>query len=182
MEGEMSMKFIFAGKNLDIKPAVKDYVEKRFSKIGKFFNSEPEADVTISKEKKMQIFEVTIKYRGMFFRAEEKFEDIFTAIDKAVDVIERQIRKNRTRLEKRLYGGASKFNIDEYDSDIDEVNDYKIIRRKYVGSKPMDPEEAILQMNLLGHDFFMFTNTETYKTNVVYKRKDGNYGLLEPES
>lgn len=175
------MNFIFTGKNIDVKPAVREYTEKRFAKISKFFQSEPDAEVTLSTQRKMQIFEVTIKYKGMLLRAEEAYEDIFTAIDKAVDVIERQIRKNRTKLEKKLYNGAARINIDTTYDDIDEPAEFKIIRTKSVSAKPMDLEEAILQMNLLGHEFFMFTNPQTNQTNVVYKRKDGNYGLIEPE-
>ena len=175
------MKFVYTGKNIDIKPAVREYVEKRFARIGKFFYSEPEAAVTLSKRKKMQIFEVTINFKGFFFRAEETNEDVFTAVDKAVDIIERQIRKNRTRLEKRLYGGAEKIDLGEYEDDIDEPGEFKIIRKKTVSSKPMNPEEAILQMNLLGHEFFVFIDAGTYLTSVVYKRKDGDYGLLELE-
>ena len=175
------MKFVYIGKNVDVKPVVRSYVEKKFSKISKFFHSEPEADITFSTQRRIQIFEATIKYKGMFFRAEEEYADVFTAIDKAVDVIERQIRKNRTKLEKKLYDGAIKFKMEEDEENIDETNEFKIIRKKSVSTKPMSTEEAILQMNLLGHEFFIFTNPETNQANVVYRRKDGNYGLIEPE-
>jgi putative sigma-54 modulation protein len=154
---------------------------KRFAKISKFFQTEPEAAVTVSTQKKMKIFEATIQHKGMFFRAEEMNEDIMTAIDKAVDVIESQIRKNRTKIEKKIFGGTVKFNIEDAEKDIDETDEFKIIRRKTVSAKPMSAEEAILQMNLLGHEFFMFTNAETGHINIVYKRKDGDYGLIEPE-
>jgi putative sigma-54 modulation protein len=177
----MSMKYLFTGKNIEIKPAAKDYIIKRFDKIGKFFHSDAETDVTLSMQKKVWIFEATMEHKGLFFRAEERNEDLFTAVDKAVDVIESQIRKNKTKIERKLYDGTARIDIVDCNEDVDQPEEYRIIRKKTVSAKPMNAEEAILQMNLLGHEFFMFTNEETNEINVVYKRKEGHYGLIGPE-
>jgi len=175
------MRFIITGRNIDVTNALKDHVEKRLGKLSKFFKPDTEATVTLSVQKNNHTIEVTIPFNGIVIRAEETTEDMYASIDKVVDILERQIRRNKTRLEKRLREGA--FSPDNYRAEeaIEEETEFKIVRSKRFAIKPMPVEEAILQMNLLGHQFFMFTNAETREVNVVYKRKDGNYGLIEPE-
>ncbi len=175
------MKIIITGKNIDVTEALKERVTKKINKLDKFFTSETEAHVTLSVQRTRQIVEVTIPFNGIVLRAEDYNEDMYSSIDRTVDLLERQIRKNRTRLQKRLH--ENDFRIDNLASseEVPEEMEFKIVRSKRFAIKPMDVEEAILQMNLLGHEFFMFYNADTRQVNVVYKRKDGNYGLIEPE-
>jgi len=175
------MKFIFNGKNLEVTEALKEKVIKKVGKLDKFFGKGTEVHVTMSVQKNRHIVEVTIPFNGVLLRAEEVNDDMYTSIDKVTDIIERQIRKNKTRLEKRLHEDAFKHDNYENDLSIDEEFDYEIVRSKKFAIKPMTVEEAILQMNLLGHIFFMFSNSDSKEVNVVYKRKDGNYGLIEPK-
>lgn len=177
------MNYIISGKNIDVTDALKEKVISKVGKLEKFFYSSTEVQVTLSVEKNSHIVEVTIPFDGFIVRAEESNDDMYTSIDKVIDVLERQILKNKTRLAKKLHGGALK-NLAESGTsdDAQEIEEeYKIVRTKKFAIKPMAIEEAILQMNLLGHEFFMFANSETDQTNVVYRRKDGNYGLIEPE-
>ncbi|QNU67573.1 ribosome-associated translation inhibitor RaiA [Ruminiclostridium herbifermentans] len=177
------MKTIINGKNIEITEGLRERVTKKISKLNRFFEKEVEAHVTLGVQKLRQTAEITISYNGIVFRAEESNEDMYVSIDKAVDLIERQIRKNKTRLEKKLY--ENDFRVENFTftdtEEVPEEKEFKIVRSKRFAIKPMDVEEAILQMNLLGHEFFMFFNAETNHSNVVYKRKDGNYGLIEPE-
>jgi putative sigma-54 modulation protein len=180
------MKTIINGKNIEITEGLRERVTKKISKLNRFFDKEAEAHVTLSVQKLRQTAELTISYNGIVLRSEESNEDMYVSIDKAVDLIERQIRKNKTRLEKRLYENDFRvenftFNEDISNEDIPEEKEFKVVRSKRFAIKPMDVEEAILQMNLIGHEFFMFFNADTNHSNVVYKRKDGNYGLIEPE-
>ncbi|HOV25261.1 MAG TPA: ribosome-associated translation inhibitor RaiA [Pseudobacteroides sp.] len=176
------MKFIISGKNIEVTPALKEMVIKKIGRLEKFFHPNTEVKATMSVEKMRHILEVTISSNGLILRAEESTGDMYTSIDKVVDVIERQIIKNKTRLEKKLKAEAIKAEDVSSFSDIDEENDFRVVRSKKFAIKPMTVEEAILQMNLLGHQFFMFSNSETNQVNLVYKRKDGDYGLIEPES
>ncbi len=175
------MKIIITGKNIDVTEGLKERVTKKISKLDKFFNSETEAHVTLSVQKNRQIVEVTIPFNGIVLRAEESNDDMYSSIDKTVDLLERQIRKNRTRLERRLHEHDFRFENVTFTEEVPEEKDFKIVRSKRFAVKPMDVEEAVLQMNLLGHEFFMFYNADSKQVNVVYKRKDGNYGLIEPE-
>jgi len=175
------MKLIISGRNIDVTEALKEKVSKKLGKLDKFFNPDVEAHVTMSVQKNNHIIEVTILSGGMIFRAEESSESMYTSIDKVIDILERQIRKNKTRLEKRLREGAFLPSNFKESEEVPEEHEYKIVRSKKYNVKPMDVEEAILQMNLIGHEFFVFLNADTRQTNVVYKRKDGNYGLIEPE-
>jgi putative sigma-54 modulation protein len=175
------MKFIISGKNIEVTEALKDKVKKKIGKLDKFFNPNTEVHATLSVEKTRQIIEVTITSNGIVLRAEESNEDMYASIDKVVDILERQIRRNKTRLEKRLREGAFKAGNIEFDTHVDEEHEFKVVRSKKFAIKPMTVEEAILQMNLIGHEFYMFSNADTKEVNVVYKRKDGNYGLIEPE-
>lgn len=175
------MKFIVSGKNMEITEALKDRTIKKMGKFEKFFHPGTEVHVTMSVEKARQIVEVTIPFDGVIIRAEVFSDDMYASIDKAVDIVERQIRKNKTRLEKKFHEGAFKAEGFVTGEQIPEEHDFKVVRSKKFAIKPMTLDEAILQMNLLGHEFFMFSNADSKEVNVVYKRKDGNYGLIEPE-
>lgn len=172
------MKFIISGKNLDVTEGLREKATKKLKKIEKFFSPETEAHITMSVEKNRQIFEVTIIYRGVVFRAELESEDMYSSIDKAVDILERQIMKNKTKLQKKLHESAFK-NVEV--KSIIEENEYNVVKTKKFAVKPMSVEEAIMQLDLVGHEFFVFTNSETKEVNVIYKRKGNGYGLIEPE-
>lgn len=175
------MKFIISGKNFDVTDSLKERVGKKLGKLGKFFSSRTEVHVTMSTQRNKPILEVTIPANSVTLRAEVSCDDMYQCIDKAEDILERQIRKNKTRLEKKLHSGVFKPEYFNTDIDVEEETDFNVVRTKRFAVKPMPVEEAILQMNLLGHEFFMFSNADTNQVNVVYKRKDGNYGLIEPE-
>ena len=147
-----------------------------------FFDDDTIANVTLKEQKRGNIAEVTIVQNGIVFRAEVTSDDMFSSIDRSAHIIERQIRKNKTRLEKNLHKDAFKeADYEEADNYVDEEADFEIVRSKKIPLRPMDVEEAILQMNLLQHEFFVFENADTGSTNVVYIRKNGGYGLIEPE-
>ena len=173
------MKFTFTEKRMDATPAMKEYAEKKISKIDKYFKTESEAFVTFSTERGRYIAEVTIKNNGMFYRVKETTSDMCASTDSAVASIERQIRKNKTRLEKRLRTDAFEREVQSPVDDEAEDEEFRIVRNKRFSIKPMSPEEAILQMNLLGHEFFVFKNTDSDDAiSVVYKRRQGGYGLI----
>lgn len=151
--------------------------EKRLSKVEKLFGEEANAKVTATVEKNCQIVEVTVTKGGMIFRSEERADNMADALDECVDSLIRQIRKNKTRLDKRLHSAA----LDDFTADAEEEKDFDVIREKVVSLKPQNVEEAILQMNLLGHRFYMFLNADTDRINVVYKRNETGYGLISPE-
>jgi putative sigma-54 modulation protein len=182
MKGELTfMKLIISGKNLELTEGLKDKIKSKIGKLDKFFSHDTEVHVTMSVQKNHHILEVTINYNGVTFRAEVTDSDMYAAIDRVVDIVEGQIRKNKTRLAKKLHEGAFRVeNMQSY-QEIEEDMEYNVVRSKKFSIKPMTVEEAILQMNLIGHVFFMFSNAETKGVNLVYKRKDGNYGLIEPE-
>ena len=170
------MKISVFGKQMTVRESLEVLIEKKLGKFDKFFGEDTEAFVTCKTRKGDKIIEITIAYGATTFRTEEEADTFITALDRAVESLEKQIRKNKTRLEKKMRSGA--FVIEEDDNDeYDEEGEFKI-RTKTFPFKPMTPEEAILQMNLLGHTFFAFTDAETSKVCVVYKRKDGDYGLL----
>ena len=174
------MKVIISGRRIEIEEHLKELIEKRLSKLDKFFRDDAEAKVTLTGEKgDRSVMEVTVFSGGMIYRAEENTDDAYTAIDKVVTVIERQIRKNKTRIEKKVRRGAFVITEDD-DDEYTEEGEFRI-RTKSFPFKPMSPEEAILQMNLIGHTFFAFTDDSTGDVCVVYKRKDGDYGLIIPE-
>lgn len=175
------MKFIVIGKNLEVTDALKEKVIKKMSKLEKFFAQGTEVHITMSVVKNKQIVEVTIPFHGVVLRAEASSDDMYASIDKVIDILERQVRRNKTRLARKIHDGAPKSAFFESGAEADEENEFKLVRSKKFAIKPMTTEEAILQMNLIGHEFFMFSNAETKEVNVVYKRKDGNYGLIEPE-
>lgn len=152
--------------------------EKRLGKVEKLFGEEASAKVTATVEKTCHIVEVTVTKSGMIFRAEESAENMLDALDACVDSLIRQIRKNKTRLDKKIHSAV----LDDFiEFDVDEETDFQVIREKTVALKPQSVEEAILQMNLLGHQFYMFLNADTDAINVVYKRNAMGYGLIAPD-
>jgi putative sigma-54 modulation protein len=175
------MKFIVSGKNIEVTDALRNRVISKMEKLSKFFQPDTEAHITMSVEKNRQIVEVTIRFNGVVIRGEVSESDMYTSIDKVVDIVEKQILRNKTRLEKKLHMGTFKMDAGEFPNNIKEETEFKVVRSKKFPIKPMAVEEAILQMNLTGHEFFVFSNASTKEVNVVYKRKDGNYGLIEPE-
>ena len=179
------MRFTFTEKKVQVSDDLRAYAEKKIGKLERFFKIESDAYVTFSMERGRHIAEVTIKNNGMFYRVTESTGDMYASIDSASASIERQIRKNKTRLEKKLREGAFEREIQpsvSYPAIDEEEQDFKIIRTKRFAIKPMSPEEAILQMNLLGHEFFAFRNQEDNDSfSIVYKRKHGGYGLIESD-
>ncbi|KNF09631.1 SSU ribosomal protein S30P/sigma 54 modulation protein [Gottschalkia purinilytica] len=174
------MKINVSGKNMEVTNALKDMTTKKLSRLDKYFHEDVSANATLSVEKHRQIIEVTIPFSGAILRAEETTSDMYTSIDNVVDILERQIRKHKTKLQKSQ--GIDTIRFENIVSLPDEKNeDPKIVRTKKFAIKPMDEEEAILQMELLRHSFFVFRNAETGDVNVIYKRKNGDYGLIEPE-
>ncbi len=173
------MKITIYGKQMSVRESLELAIEKKLRKFDKFFGDDTEAFVTCRVRKGVKIIEITVNYGGSTFRSEEESETFITALDRSVESLERQIRKNKTRLEKSLRQEA--FVITEDDDDgYDEEGEFEI-RVKTFAFKPMTPEEAILQMNLLGHSFYAFTEAESGKVCVVYKRKEGSYGMIAPE-
>lgn len=166
------------GRQMTVSDDLKNAVDKKLSKLDKFFPDTADAVVTFSRLRGMERLEIMITYKGMMVRSEEKNSTFLSALDECVDKIERQIRKNKTRLEKRMKDGDLSF-PDEFSDALEEDEDFKI-RTKIFPMRPMTPEEAILQMNLLEHSFFMFTDAESGKICVVYKRSNNEYGMIIP--
>ena len=173
------MKITVYGKQMSVRDSLKEAVEKKLSKFDKFFGADTEAYVTCRPRKGDKILEITINYGGATFRSEAESETFITALDRAIEGLERQIRKNKTRLEKKVKTGAFVIEPDD-DDEYEEESEFKI-RTKTFPFKPMTAEEAILQMNLLGHSFYAFTDAATEEVCVVYKRKEGDYGLIMQE-
>lgn len=174
------MKITMYAKQMTVRESLRSMVEKKLSKFDKFFGADTEALVTCRVRKGDKIIEITINYNGITFRSEEESETFMTALDRAVETLERQIRRNKTRVEKSVKRGAFSV-IDEDDDDEYAEEESFEIRTKTFPFKPMTPEEAILQMNLLGHEFYVFNNAEIGEIAVVYKRKLGAYGMIVPE-
>ena len=170
------MKITVSGKQLTVRQSLKDLTEKKLAKFDRFFGDDAEAIVIYSCRHDLQYMEITINYNGTIFRSEEGSETFQISIDRAIDSLERQIRKNKTRLEKRLRTGAFA-PVDGDDVDDEEEGEFRI-RTKSFPIKPMSVEEAIMQMNLLDHQFFMFRDDQTNEPCVVYRRKEGDYGLI----
>ncbi|MFU0800401.1 MAG: ribosome-associated translation inhibitor RaiA [Xylanivirga thermophila] len=177
------MRIILSGKNIEITDALRDQVYKKVGKLERYFDEDTEVYVTMSVEKNRHIMEVTIPFNGIVIRAEDSTDDMYTTIDKVLDKLEKQIHKHRTKLSKKIRSGAFKYEKPVFSEafEPEEVDMPKLVKTKRFAVKPMHVEEAILQMDLLGHAFFVFINAESDEVNVVYKRKDGNYGLIEPE-
>ena len=168
----------FVGKNIELTESLKNVAEKKFSKLDKYFSEEAEARVVFSTVREEQTVEVTIFLPKTIIRAEETTDDMYSSMDNAVDALARQIRKHKTKL-KRRYQNNETIRFDEIAEKEKEEPENKIVKRKNFELSPMNEEEAILQMELLGHDFFIYTDSKDHMTNVLYKREDGNYGLIE---
>lgn len=175
------MKFIYTERNFDFTDDIKAYAEKKLSKLDKYFRSDAEASITARTERGHCCLEVTVRSGGILMRAACRDTDVFRAIDDAENTIDRQIRKNKTRLERRLRDGAFDKTAPGFDADsVEEEREFDIVRTKRFSVKPMTVEEAILQMNLLNHEFFVFKNAnDDERFSVVYKRRDNGYGLIE---
>lgn len=180
------MKFEIRGRNIEITDALREYTTKRLSKLEKYIDDVKEVQVALSVEGDRHKVEVTIPLNGMILRGEESTVDMYSAIDLVEEKLEKQIEKHKTKLYKHHRGvGLKKAFREEIQMDLEQseqkIEKFKVVRSKRFALKPMDAEEAIMQMNLLGHSFFVFFNPESEQVNVVYRRKDNNYGLIEPE-
>ena len=174
------MKFVISGKNIDVTEGLKNAVEDKLGKLERYFTSDTEIIVTLSVEKERQKIEVTIPVKGNIIRSEQVSSDMYVSIDLVEEIIERQLRKYKNKIidKKQSAGFQPEFVEKDFEEDGNEI---KIIRTKKFGFKPMYPEDACVQMELLGHDFYVFCNAETDEVNVVYRRKNGSFGLIEPE-
>ena len=173
------MRVTVIGKNINVTPALKEIIEKKISKLDRYFNPDVEARATLSVQRNRQIFEVTIPFNGVVLRCEEATDDMYKSIDLVENKLERQIRKQRTKLSRRNNSSLKFANIEEVAVE-DEEKTGEIVKNKKFNIKPMTAED-ILQMELVEHDFFVFKDADTNNINVIYKRKDGNYGILEPD-
>ncbi len=174
------MKIIVSGKNLEVTNALRDQVIGKLEKFSKYFDDDIEAQATLSVEKNRQIIEITIPLNGTILRAEEETQDMYTSIDNAINKLQKQIGKHKTKLENR-YRGHNTIRFENIPTARKEPEDeMNIVKTKRFAIKPMDAQEAVLQMDLLGHNFYVFTNADTDEVNVVYKRRNGDYGLIEP--
>ena len=173
------MKFNIHGKKIDVTDSIKSYIEEKIGRLDKYFENPNEisSTVLIKLRGKDQVVEVTINANKFILRGEESHKDLYASIDKVSDKMERQIRKNKTRLKKRTVKDVSKDFVLDFEEP--EENDNVVVKRKVIENKPMSEEEAILQMELLGHELFAYKNEETNEVNILYKRKDGDYGILE---
>ena len=174
------MKFIISGKNITVTDGLRTAVEDKLGKLERYFTPDTEVVVTLSVEKERQKIEVTIPVKGNIIRSEQVSNDMYVSIDLVEEVIERQLRKYKNKIVDKQQSAAN-FPKAYLDKDYEEDEEVKIIRTKKFDIKPMYPEDACVQMELLGHNFFVFCNAETDQVNVVYKRKGNTYGLIEPE-
>ena len=181
-KGSGYMKFQITGRNINLTESLKAQVEKKLGKLSRYFSPETIANVTLSVQKDIQTIEVTIPVKGGLIRAEEGSSDMYVSIDLVQEIIERQIRRHRKKLIDRTQGAESFSKLFTEEESADEEDEIRIVKIKKFDFKPMDPEEACLQMEMLGHNFFVFKNAETDETCVVYKRKGDTYGLIEPEN
>ncbi len=176
------MKFIIIGKNIDVTPGLREAVESKLGKLERYFTPNTEIHVTLSVQKGHQKIEVTIPVKGGMVRSEQESSDMYVSIDLVEEVIERQLRKYKNKLVAREQeGGNFKQEFFESEDTVEDDGEIKIVRTKKFGFKPMYPEDACVQMELLGHDFYVFCNAESDEVNVVYRRKNGTFGLIEPE-
>ena len=177
------MRISISGKNLEISEYLRDLVYKKASKLDRYFPQDAEAQVTLSVERNRHIVEVTIPHDGVIIRGEEVTGDMYASIDNVLDKLEKQIIRHRTKLEKNLRADAFRYEEPLFGGSYSDVEDEgpRIVRTKRFNIKPMSEEEAMMQLELLGHSFYVFINADTNLMNVLYRRKDGNYGLIEPE-
>jgi len=193
-EGVVILKIMTYGKNMDITPSLKEYAEEKVSKLQKYFEDESiEVQISLEVEKERHIVEVTAFVSGIILRGEEVTGDMYASIDGVIEKLERQIHKYKTKIHRKLIERKQEYkeeymeerreeilnNKDDFGEEEEEYEP-KIVRTKRFAMKPMDPKEAAMQMDLLGHDFFVFSNANTDEVNVVYKRNDGDFGLIEP--
>lgn len=174
------MRITITGRNIEITPGLRQAVESKLSKLERYFMPETDVIVTLSVEKERQKIEVTIPVKGNIIRSEQVSNDMYVSIDLVEEVIERQLKKYKNKLVDAKQGSVH-FKSDFIEKESPEEEEIQIIRTKKFGMKPMYPEDACVQMELLGHTFFVFLNAETEEVNVVYKRKGNTYGLIEPE-
>ncbi len=176
------MNITYTARKVNLRDNFKERVEKKLSKFKKIFSDEAVAHVVVTLEKNRQTVEITIRDNRMVYRAESTQSEMNDALDRVIDILTRQIRKNKTRLEKRIKSGGIEVLTAELPAQENEEpeEEYQVVRKKQILVKPITMEEAILEMNMINHDFYMFINAETDEVNVVYKRANGNYGVLEP--
>lgn len=174
------MRITISGRNIELTDGLKAAVEEKISKLEKYFTPETEVYVTLSVEKERQKIEVTIPVKGNIIRSEQVSNDMYVSIDLVEEIIERQLKKYKNKIIAKQQNTSS-FRKEFVEKEIDSDDEIRIIRSKKFDLKPMYPEDACVQMELLGHDFFVFVNAETDSVNVVYKRKGNTYGLIEPE-
>ncbi len=176
------MKFVIIGRNIDVTPGLRSAVEDKIGKLSKYFTPETEAHVTLSVEKEHQKIEVTIPVKGSIIRSEQSSNDMYVSIDLVEEIIERQLKKYRTKIvDRHQADGSLEAFVAQTQQPEEDEEEIKIVRTKRFDIKPMYPEDACVQMELLGHSFYVFINAETDQVNVVYKRKGDTYGLIEPE-
>lgn len=174
------MRFTISGKNIEVTEGLKSAIMDKLGKLERYFTPETEIIVTLCVEKERQKIEVTIPVKGNIIRSEQVSNDMYVSIDLVEEVIERQLRKYKNKIVEKHQGGGN-FKKEFIEKEVDDDEEIKITRTKQFGIKPMFPEDACIQMELLGHNFFVFSNAETGEVNVVYKRKGSTYGLIEPE-
>lgn len=174
------MKMIISGKNIDVTPGLRSAVEAKLGKLERYFTADTEIYVTLSVEKDRQKIEVTIPMKGNIIRSEQTSSDMYVSIDLVEEVIERQLRKYKEKIVAKQQDGGN-FKKEFLEKESEPLDEVRIIRTKRFDMKPMYPEDACIQMELLGHNFFVFCNAENEEVNVVYKRKGNTYGLIEPE-
>lgn len=175
------MRFTITGRNMNVSERLQDRVTSKLSKLERYFREDQQILVTLSTEKDQKKIEVTIPIKGTTIRAEESSEDMFTSIDMVEETIVRQVDRHKSRLIDRYQSGFNPQYIEEEPVDETPEDDLEIVRTKHFALKPMDPEEACLQMDMLGHSFYVFRDGDSGQVCVVYRRKDGRYGLIEPE-
>ena len=179
------MKVTITGRKVNLRDNFKNLATKKLSRFDRVFDEDAEANVVVTLEKNRQTVEITIRQRGMIYRAEATDFEMNDALDQVIGALGRQIRKNKAKLDKQIHSAALDQYIEEYvkdDASVEtEPEEYRVVRTKHFFVKPLSVEEAILQMNMLGHQFFMFRDESSGEINVVYRRKDGKYGLLEPD-
>ncbi len=172
------MEVLVRGNKIDITAAMKDYVKDKLSKLDKYTLEDAKATVLVKIRNYSQKVEVTIPLKTLILRAEEESQDFYSAVDLVVNKLERQIRKNKSKIKKKEKTGIKEFNMDNI---IEEPNDEEVVKRKKIDIKPMSLDEAILQMELLGHNFYMYKDSDINSIALVYKRNDGGYGVIEEE-
>ena len=176
------MNYNLVCKQVELSDNSKEKLLGKIRRVDRLFGKDDDCKIVVSRQRDRMVLEITVLYKGFFVRAEARNEDLQIAADICLENLDRQIRKNKTRLQKSLRGGFEDYMpITDALENVEEEKEFHIIKKKHFDSKPMSAEEAVLQMNMLGHDFFVFADSKTMKTNIVYKRKDGNYGMIEAD-